>query len=152
MEEKRKRGGQHGNQNATKHGYYSQELNKQERLDFDAAAGMQGIDEEIALLRYKIKKAIIDGDLADLIPLSKISYALEKLIRTNQKLFAPLHKQEDSLRKVIREVLIPLDGDLTGVAELGHLRYPDEFPPVSPTNQNEKSFQPQNEAGLTYNQ
>ena len=148
MEEKRKRGGQPGNQNAVKHGYYSSKLNKQERLDFDAAAGMQGIDEEIALLRYKIKKAVIDGDLGDLIPLSKISYALEKLIRTNQKMFAPAKKQEDGLRKLLREMLIPPDGDLTQLAEFGHLKYPDEFPPVEPTNQNKDSFHPQNEADL----
>ncbi len=52
---KRKRGAPKGNQNARKHGFYSRVLDEAEKLDFELAAGVDGIDDEIALLRVKIK-------------------------------------------------------------------------------------------------
>jgi hypothetical protein len=143
--EKRQRGGQPGNHNAVKHGFYSRELNKQEKVDFNIAAGMDGIEEEIALLRYKIKKAVTSGEISDLIPLSRITYALEKLIRTNQKLFAPANSNEAGLRKLFREVLA-MGGDPRINALLAHRKFPDEFPPVTLTNPDEKTKPNQNEA------
>jgi hypothetical protein len=35
--------------------YYSRALDEAEKLDFEIAAGVEGIDDEIALLRVKIK-------------------------------------------------------------------------------------------------
>jgi len=47
--EVKKRGGApRGNQNARKHGFYSKVLNEVERLDFELATGVEGIDDEIA--------------------------------------------------------------------------------------------------------
>jgi hypothetical protein len=146
MVQKRHRGGQPNNQNAVKHGYYSRELNKAERLEFDLAAGMDGIEEEIALLRYKIKKAVISGEIADLIPLSKIIYALEKLIRTNHKIFGSSQKNwENAFRTIFRDLIGP-DGDTHILRVMAHDKFPDEFPPVRETNQNEKTEIALNEA------
>ena len=69
MPEKRKRGAPKGNQNAVRHGYYSKILNARDRSDLNTAADMEGVDEEIALLRFEIKKAISGGDVANLVPL-----------------------------------------------------------------------------------
>ena len=55
---KRKRGAPKGNQNARKHGFYSKVLDEAERLDFELATGVEGIDEEIALIRVKIKSLL----------------------------------------------------------------------------------------------
>ena len=80
---KRKRGGQPGNQNARKHGFYSAKFNPAEQFEFRRAAGIEGIAEEIALLRCEIKKAVSGGDIRNLVPLVKATTALEKLIRTH---------------------------------------------------------------------
>ena len=55
---KGKRGAPKGNQNARKHGFYSKVLDEAERLDFELATGVDGLDEEIALLRVKIKSLL----------------------------------------------------------------------------------------------
>jgi hypothetical protein len=150
MSSKRQRGGQKGNRNAVKHGYYSKELNKEERLDFNLAAGMQGIEQEIALLRFKIKKAVTSGDVADLIPLSKITYALEKLIRTHQTFFAvedsKYERYKKALEKVMREVVVPSDSDISNL----FVACP-QIQSLLPSGAaiNEKTIDPQNEAKPT---
>ena len=52
---RRNRGAQPGNQNARKHGFYSKSLDNTERGEMDDARKMWGLDEEIALLRVRIK-------------------------------------------------------------------------------------------------
>ena len=110
---KRKRGAPRGNRNAVKHGYYSRAFNETEQIDLVLAAGMEGINEEIALLRFEIKKAVSGGDIKNLVPLVKATDALEKLIRTHHKLY--LEKQ-DKLKKavenVFNNVLAPLAPDI----------------------------------------
>jgi hypothetical protein len=150
VETKRKRGGQQGNRNAVKHGYYSKELNKEERLDFNLAAGMQGIEQEIALLRFKIKKAVTSGDIADLIPLSKITYALEKLIRTHQTFFV----SEDSKYEHFKKALEKVQREISGPSRPDSLKpYAGcrqiQSPPLSAVVINEKTIDPQNKAGST---
>lgn len=56
--EPRKRGAPRGNQNARKHGFYSNALKPDEVQDLQAAAFMEGLDEEIAILRLKLKAVI----------------------------------------------------------------------------------------------
>lgn len=148
MEEKRHRGGQKGNHNAVKHGYYSRELNKEQRLDFNVAAGMEGIEEEIALLRFKIKQSVTTGDIADLIPLSRITYALEKLIRTNQKLFAPKNNYVNGMRKLLGELMVQDNTPNHVIGVLAHRQYPDEFPPVPSPYDKPKTDNSQNESAL----
>jgi uncharacterized protein YjcR len=53
-EAEKKRGAPRGNQNARKHGFYSRVLDDAEELDFEQATEVEGLDEEIALLRVKI--------------------------------------------------------------------------------------------------
>jgi|GEM_PF-6518470 len=53
--EKKKRGAPEGNQYARKHGFYSHVLSESEQADYELATRVEGIDEEIALLRVKIK-------------------------------------------------------------------------------------------------
>ena len=43
---KRKKGAQKGNQNARKHGFYARVLDEADKLDFQLAAGVDGIDDE----------------------------------------------------------------------------------------------------------
>ncbi|MGD1119981.1 MAG: hypothetical protein ABR886_10935 [Dehalococcoidales bacterium] len=108
-QQKRKRGAQLGNQNAIKHGYYSRAFNQKEKYDFSLAAGINGIDEEITLLRFEIKKAVTGGDIKNLVPLSKAAYALEKLIRTRQRVFTDEQAQiGKAVENAFRHILLPL--------------------------------------------
>jgi hypothetical protein len=50
----RSQGGQPGNQNARKHGFYSRTLDEQGKKDFEEARDVLGLEDEIALLRAKI--------------------------------------------------------------------------------------------------
>jgi len=56
--EKRKRGGQPGNQNARKHGFYSASLNQGEICEFLNLTNLQGVDREMAVLRLKAKSVL----------------------------------------------------------------------------------------------
>ena len=76
---KRKRGGQPGNKNASKQGFYARELNKQARLDFKKASELEGIEEEIALLRVQLNKAAQSADYRAIGPLLKAMSVLERL-------------------------------------------------------------------------
>jgi hypothetical protein len=149
-QETKHRGGQQGNRNAVKHGYYSRELNKEEKLDFNIAAGMQGIDQEIALLRFKIKKAVTSGDVADLIPLSKITYALEKLIRTHQKFFVLEDSKYEHFRKALEKIEREIGGRSSSDVSNSFIANPQiQSLPLSPVANNEKTIDPQNKAGST---
>jgi len=55
---KRKSGGQPGNQNARKHGYYSKFLSPDEKANLEKAVDLEGLDYEIALARQKIKSVV----------------------------------------------------------------------------------------------
>lgn len=119
---KRKRGAPKGNQNALKHGYYSRAFNEAEQSDFDLAVGMEGISEEIALLRFEIKKAVSGGDIKNLMPLVKAAFALEKLLRTDHRLFMEKQKGlKAAFNNVIRDVLVPLGPDAVNSAIAGML-------------------------------
>jgi hypothetical protein len=109
MEEKRKRGAPPGNHNALKHGYYSKAYKRADRHDFFDAAGIKGIDEEIALLRHELKKAISGGDDRNLKVLERAAASLEKLVRTRSMI---KDSQTDGLQEAIetslRDSLVPL--------------------------------------------
>ena len=109
MTERTKKGAPKGNRNAVKHGFYARVFNEAEKVDFTVAAGVEGIDEEIALLRLEIKNAISGGDERNLILLVKAAGALEKLIRTRYQI-ASTQRQglKEAIGKVIKDVLVPL--------------------------------------------
>lgn len=106
---KRKRGGQKGNKNALKPGFYRKIFDEAEKVDFSDAAGMEGIDEEIALLRMEIKKAISGGDERNLMLLIKAAGALDKLIRTRYQITASQRQGlKEAIMNVVNGVLVPL--------------------------------------------
>jgi len=107
-EEKKKRGGQKGNTNSLKHGFYSKSLNQAAKIDFKDAWGLEGIDEEIALIRVEIKNAIAGGDERNLLLLVKAANALDKLVRTRYQISAAQHKGlKEAIASVVDDFLIP---------------------------------------------
>ena len=128
MEEntKRPRGAPRGNRNALKHGYYSRAFKKAERPDFYDAAGIEGLDEEIALFRRELKKAVSGGDDRNLKLLEKAALSLGKLIRTRYEIKDTRHHQlNDAISNVVRDVLKPLGVDI-GNASV-HRNTPDKM-------------------------
>jgi len=55
---KRKRGGQKGNRNARKHGFYSGTLSPAETLQIWNITNLEGVDPEMALIRVKLQSSL----------------------------------------------------------------------------------------------
>ena len=81
----RPRGGQPGNQNARKHGYYSTVFTGQDKASLNEAADIDGLDEEIALIRARLK-SVVKNDPDNLRLISEAASTLARLMRTSQKL------------------------------------------------------------------
>jgi len=98
-----------GRASAPDSGFYSRVLDEAERLDFELASGVEGIDDEIALLRVKIKKAIEGGDAENLELLVKATNALERLVRTRYNISKEQGRGlKEAIGNVIKDIAIPL--------------------------------------------
>ncbi|MFC1925655.1 hypothetical protein ACFLW2_03045 [Chloroflexota bacterium] len=53
-----KGGAPRGNQNARKHGFYSKYLTDTEELEMKEAKGIEGLDDELSLLRVKLGRLL----------------------------------------------------------------------------------------------
>lgn len=92
-----------------KEGFYSRVLDEVERLDYELASGVNGIDDEIALLRVEIKKAISGGDVSNLQLLVKATNALERLIRTRYQITREQRRGlKEAISNVLKDIAIPL--------------------------------------------
>jgi hypothetical protein len=107
-EEKRIRGAPKGNQNARKHGFYSKVLDEAEQFDFEVASDVSGIDDEIALLRVKIK-SVLEKDPENVKLIMQATNTLAGLVKTRYKI---TREQKQGLREaignVLRDVALPL--------------------------------------------
>ncbi len=103
-----KRGAPRGNQNARKHGFYSRMLDETEQRDFDLATEVEGLDDEIALLRVKIK-SIVAHDPENLGLIMQATNALARLLRTKYNIGK---KDRGSLMaavgNVLKDIALPL--------------------------------------------
>jgi len=107
-EAKRKRGAPRGNQNARKHGFYSKILDEAEQLDFELASGVDGIDDEIALLRVKIK-SILERDPENIKLIMEATNTLARLIKTKFNITKEQKKGlKEAIGNVLRDVALPL--------------------------------------------
>ncbi len=105
---KGKKGAPKGNQNARKHGFYSKVLDEAERLDFELATGVEGIDDEIALLRVKIK-SLLERDPENIKLIMQASSTLARLVRTRYKISKEDKKGlKEAIGNVLRDVALPL--------------------------------------------
>ena len=107
-EANKKRGAQKGNQNARKHGFYSKVLDEKEQAAYDQAIFVEGIDEEIALLRVKMI-SLLKRDPENIRLISQAANTLIKLIyikydvdRNNVK------SMKEAIATVLNEVALPL--------------------------------------------
>ena len=111
-EGKRRRGAPKGNQNASKshkkHSFYSKALDEAEWLDFELAAGVNGIDDEIALLRVKIK-SILEHDPENIKLMMEATNTLARLVKTRYNISKGQKKGlKEAIGNVLRDVALPL--------------------------------------------
>ena len=108
MTEKKRRGAPRGNQNARKHGFYSQVLDEVQTLQLDEARAVEGIDEEIAILRVKLLTLI--SQHPDRIDLQMAAAnTITRMVRIRHSLTANQKKSlKDAMTRVLTEIAVPL--------------------------------------------
>jgi len=91
-----------------KRGFYSRVLDEAGQLDFELASGVEGIDDEIALLRVGIK-SILENDPENIKLIMQVTNALAKLVKTRYNITKE-QKQglKEAIGNVLRDVALPL--------------------------------------------
>ena len=104
----KKRGAPRGNQNARKHGFYSRVLSEAERQDFEQATTVEGVDDEIALLRVRIK-SVVANDPDNIKLIMQATGILARLLRTKNNIDK---KDKQGLKaaigNVLKDIALPL--------------------------------------------
>jgi hypothetical protein len=99
--EKKKKRTPRGNTNALKQGFYIKVLDEAEQLDFESATGLEGIDDEIALLRVKIK-SVLEKDPENVKLIMQATKILAGLVKTKYRI---TKEQGQGLTEAIGNVL-----------------------------------------------
>ena len=107
-ETKKRRGAQKGNQNAMKHGFYSKVLDEKEQAAYEQAIFVEGIDEEIALLRVKMI-SLLERDPENIRLISQAANTLIRLmlIKSDVDRNDP-RSMKQAIYTVLRDVALPL--------------------------------------------
>ena len=83
-------------------------LDEAEQLDFELATGVEGFDDEIALLRVKIK-SLLENDPENIKLILQMTNALERLVRTRYNISKEQRKGlKEAIENVLKEIAIPL--------------------------------------------
>lgn len=103
-----KRGAPKGNQNARKHGFYARVMTEAESLELEEASSIEGLDDEIALIRVKLRHLVEEHpDRIDLH--MKAANMIARLIRTRYNISAEEKKSlREAIATVLKEVALPL--------------------------------------------
>ncbi len=105
---KRKSGAPKGNQNARTHGFYSKVLDEAKQFDFELASGVNGIDDEIALLRVKIK-SLLEKDPENINLIMRATSTLAGMVKIRYKITKEQRKGlKEAIGNVLRDVALPL--------------------------------------------
>jgi uncharacterized protein YjcR len=103
-----KKGAPKGNQNAKKHGFYSKALDKAEELQLEEARGIDGLDEEIAVLRIKLR-SIIQSEPQNIELALAAANTIARLVRTRYNISKEQKRSlKDAIAKVLTEIAVPL--------------------------------------------
>lgn len=102
------KGGRRRRQSAAKPGFYARVLDQAEQLELAEAAGIEGLDGEIAVLRLKLRELLREHpDRIDL--QMRLANTLARLIRTRYNISAEEKRTlKEAIANVLKEVAIPL--------------------------------------------
>jgi hypothetical protein len=107
----RRRGGQRGNHNAIKHGFYAQQFNPTDLKDLEKCE-LTGLSDEIAMLRVQARRVFgLSGQAQDLNEailtlraLSLAAYTINRLIRTQLSSGMQHNEVQDALKQALLEI------------------------------------------------
>ncbi len=113
----KRRGAPRGNQNARKHGFYSRVLDEAEQADFEQATGVEGIDEEIALLRTKLK-SLIAYEPQNMKLIIQAINTLVRLVSARYNIGKDDKKGlKDAIGSVLKDIALPLGIGIGGLLD-----------------------------------
>ena len=96
------------NRNALKHGFYARVMDEAEQIDFELAGDVSGIDDEIALMRVKIK-SILERDPENIKLIVQAANTLAGLVKTRYDITKEQQKGlKETIHTVLREIALPL--------------------------------------------
>jgi hypothetical protein len=91
-----------------KHDFYSKVLDEVDKADLEEAAKIEGIDDEIALMRVSLRK-LIEQYPENIEVQMRVINTLTRLIRTKYNISKEQRKSlKEAITKVLTEVAIPL--------------------------------------------
>ena len=128
---KRKRGGQKGNQNAHKHGFYSSALTPDEISRYWHIVTNESIDPEMAVLRVKLQSLISQSPVS--------SCVLREVVRLIVKWSAKKYHLDRSGSAAMKAAVEEALERSSGIS----IREPESFPKITENQKNEtRSFTP----------
>ena len=98
-------------------GFYSQALDEAEKVELEEASQVEGIDEEIALLRIKLRE-LVESQPESIDLQLKAAETIARLVKTRYQISKEQKKSlKEAIAKVLTEVAVPL-GIGVGVGKL----------------------------------
>jgi hypothetical protein len=99
---------ENGKEKGSPRGFYSRALNEAEKLELEEASHVEGIDEEIALLRVKLRELL--EEQPERIDLHfEAANIIARLVRTRYQITKEQKKSlKEAIQKVLTEVAVPL--------------------------------------------
>jgi hypothetical protein len=97
-----------GSRESKQHGFYRRALDEAEKVEFEEASRVEGIDEEIALLRVKLRELV--EKQPDRIDLHfAAANTIARLVKTRYQISKEQKKSlKEAITKVLTEVAVPL--------------------------------------------
>ena len=97
-----------GKSKSSTRGFYSRALDEAEKLELEEASHIEGIDEEIALLRVKLRELL--EEQPERIDLHfEAANIIARLVRTRYQITKEQKKSlKEAIQKVLTEVAVPL--------------------------------------------
>ena len=94
--------------NGARRGFYSRAMDEAEKIDFELAQGVEGIDDEIALLRVKIK-ALLETDPENVKLIMDVTNTLARLVMTRYRITTDQKKAlATAIGSVLKNLAVPL--------------------------------------------
>ena len=86
--------------------FYSSALDEAERIELKSAVAIEGIDDEIAVMRVRIKKLVKTADIEEL---TRCTNALCRMLTTRYAIEGKSKKSlKAALGNVLRDIALPL--------------------------------------------
>lgn len=116
MEEEAKHAGaQPGNQNARKHGFYSDVLDENQQEDFTLAIEVDCLDDEIALLRVKIK-SLVRKDPDNIALVARAVESMGRLLKIKYNIGKNDKRGlTDAIGNILKDVALPVGVSIANI-------------------------------------